>query len=113
MIPVTGAGGKTGTLSTFESVLRVRPIITPHVTLRERSSRPKSLLFLGSETLRYAQDDIIEMSSIFSYLIFSHPFLDCRQFSIQQFCLSISAAHVCRMGILKCLFRPDIAIIVY
>jgi len=34
-----------------------------HVTLRERIPRPKSLVFLELETLRYAQGDIFEMGS--------------------------------------------------
>ena len=34
-----------------------------YVALRERIPRPKSLVFLVLETLRYAQGDIFEMSS--------------------------------------------------
>ncbi len=34
-----------------------------HVTLKERSSRPKSLVFLELETLRCTQGDILEMCS--------------------------------------------------
>jgi hypothetical protein len=38
-----------------------------HVTLRERSSRPKSLIFSVVEILRAAQDDVFEITcSVFS-----------------------------------------------